>query len=82
MFHLVLIHLITCYAVSFLNYCFIYLFIIGCSVSLLLCGFFCRCDEQGLLSSCGAQVPHCSGLFFWTCRLQELWLPGSRAQAQ
>ena len=25
MFHLVLIHLITCYAVSFLNYCFIYL---------------------------------------------------------
>ena len=45
-----------------------YLFIIGCSVSLLLCGFFCSCDEQGLLSSCGAQVPHCSGFFFCRAR--------------
>ena len=30
---------------------------------MLLCGFFSSCDEQGLLSHCGSQASHCSGLW-------------------
>lgn len=36
-------------------------FIYGCAGSPLLLGLFSGCDEQGLLSSCGAQVYHCGG---------------------
>ena len=72
-----------------------YLFIFDCPGSSLLCGFFSSCGKRELLSSCSAWASHCSG--FSCCRgqarghagfssfstwAQELWLPGSRAQAQ
>ena len=34
----------------------------GCAESSSLCRLFSSCGEQGLLSSGGAQAPHCSGL--------------------
>ena len=37
--------------------------IFDCPGSSLLCGLFSSCDEQGLLSSCGSQASHCSGLW-------------------
>ena len=40
---------------------FMYSFIFGCAGSLLLCGLFSSCSEQGLVSSCGARASHCSG---------------------
>ena len=36
-------------------------FIYGCAGSSLLLGLFSSCNEQGFLSSCGAQVYHCGG---------------------
>ena len=64
----------------------IHLFMFGCAGSLLL---------QGLLSSCSMQSSHCSGISrcgararrhpgFRSCSTwaQQLWLLGSRAQAQ
>ena len=49
--------------------------------------FSASCSKQGLLSSCGAQACHCGG--FSCCGapalgigLQQLQLPGSRAQIQ
>ena len=42
----------------------IYLFIFGYAGSSLLCGFFSRCSERGLLSSCGAS--HGSSFSFWS----------------
>ena len=48
-----------------------YLFIFGCAGSWLLHEIFSSCGEQLLLSSCSAQVPHCSG--FSLHRLQGAW---------
>jgi len=65
----------------------IYLLIFVWAGSSLLCELFSSCSTWGLLSSCGAQASHCNGFFFynkWALRgrLQQLRLPGSRAQAQ
>ena len=49
--------------------------------------FSASCSKKGLLSSCGAQACHCGG-FSWCgapalgIGLQQLQLPGSRAQIQ
>ena len=64
---------------------FIYSFIFGWVMSLLLCGLFCSCGVRGLLSSCSAWASRCSGFSCFgarapACRLQQL--PDSRAQAQ
>ena len=70
---------------------FIYLFTFGCIGSSLLCGLFSSCDEQGLLSSCGAWASHCNGFFcgawaightsfssyLWHTGLVVLWPVGS-----
>ena len=40
---------------------YFYLFIFGCTGSLLLSRLFSRWVEQGLLSSCGARASHCCG---------------------
>ena len=45
------------------NFLKIIYFIFGCAGSLLLCGLFSGCGEQGLLSSHGAQASRYSGLF-------------------
>ena len=42
-------------------YNFVYLFIFGCPVSLLLLKLFSSCGEQELLSTCGMQASHCGG---------------------
>ena len=47
-----------------------YLRTFGRAGSLLLLGLFPSCDEQGLLSSCGARASHCSG--FSCCRARAL----------
>ena len=39
----------------------IYLLTFGCAGSLLLHGLSSSCNDQGLLSSCGSGVSHCSG---------------------
>ena len=44
-------------------YIFIYIFTFGCVESLLLCRLFSSCGEQGIFSSCHAQVSHCGGFF-------------------
>ena len=49
---------------------FMYSFIFGCTGSLLLCGLFSRCSEQGLVSSRGVRASRCSG--FSCCRAQAL----------
>ena len=49
------------------------LFTLGCAGSLLPCGFFSSCGEQGLLSSCGAWVSHGDGLSV------DHWLKGAWA---
>ena len=54
---------------------FIYLLIFGCAGSLLLCGLFSSCGEQGLLSSCSTRASHCSG--FSCCGAQALQCAGS-----
>ena len=49
---------------------------------------FSSCAKWGLLSSCDAWVSHCGGFSccgaqaLGMCRFQQLWLPGSRSQAQ
>ena len=60
-------------------------FIFGCSGFLWLHRLFSGCGEWGLLSS--VQAALCNGFSLqsvgWRVRgLQELWLPGSRAQTQ
>ena len=49
-------------------------------------GLFSSFSKQGLLFSFAAWVSHCSGFFCGAKALglqaQQLWLPGSRAQAQ
>ena len=37
-----------------------------CWVFVAVCRHFSGCGEQGLLSSCGAQISHCSGFSY--CR--------------
>ena len=81
---------------------FIYLFIFGCTGSLLLCAGFLQLWRAGATLCCGARASHFSG--FSCCgaralgvrasvvaarglnscgsRAQQLWLAGSRAQAQ
>ena len=68
-------------------YLFIYLFIFGCVGSLLLRTCFLQLLRAGATLPCGAWASHCSG--FSCCgaralgtRAQQLWLAGSRAQAQ
>ena len=71
------------------------LFIFDCAGSSSPHELFSSFGKQGLLSSCNAQASHCGG--FSCCRAwalelvgfrsystwaQQLWLPGSRAQAQ
>ena len=58
---------------------FIYLFIFGCSGSLLLYRVFSSWGEQGLLSSCIMRVPQCGG--FSCCRAQALGAQASVAVA-
>ena len=36
----------------------------GCAESLLLCGLFSSCSEQGLHFSCRTQASHCSGFSY------------------
>ena len=73
---------------------FIY-FLFGWARSLLMHRLFPSCGEQGLLYSCGVWSSHCGGLSFYSARApghtsltscsmwtQQLWFPGSRAQAQ
>ena len=45
---------------SLLSCLFVYLFIFGCAGSSLLRRLFSSCGKQGLLSSGGIQVSHCS----------------------
>ena len=59
------------YLVLFVVILFIYLFF-GCAESSLLCGLFSSCVEQGLISSCGARVSHCSGFSFRGVQALEL----------
>ena len=65
-----------------------YLFIFSCAESCCFAGFFSRCGEQGLLSSCDARVSHCGGFSccgawalgragFSSRRTCELWGAGS-----
>ena len=68
---------------------FFNLFIYVCAGFLLLHRLFSSCDEQGLLCRCSTQA---SFSLWWLLllqstdsrlhRLQQFWLPGSRAQAQ
>ena len=46
---------------SFVCFKWFYLFIFGCTGSLLLCGPLTSCGAWGLCSSCGACTFHCSG---------------------
>ena len=73
----------------FLSICnFIYLFLFLAVWSWLLCGLFSSFGEEGPLSSCLVQAFSLQWLFLLQRTgsqargLQELWLPGSRAQAQ
>ena len=73
---------------------FIYLFI-SCVGSPLLCAGFLQLQRAGATLHCGARASHCGGLsLLWTTgsrcagfsscgtQAQQLWLTGSRAQAQ
>ena len=66
-------------------FCFLNLFILGSAGSSLLCSSLVAVS-WGYSLSCCARASHCCS-FSWCraqalgCRLQELWLPGSRAQA-
>ena len=64
---------ITQFSFFFLNYLFIYLYMLG-----LCCGVqaFSSWGEQGLLSGCSAWASHCGGLSFY--RAQSLWSLGFR----
>ena len=69
----------------FLNISFLFFktnyFIFGCGGSSLVLGLFCRCREQGLLSS-GVRSLVVEHRLCRACGLQKLRLPGSRVQAQ
>ena len=54
---------------SFKIIVFTYLFL--AAGSLLLSWLFSSCDKWGLLSSCGAQISHCSGFSYCAA-----WAPG------
>ena len=51
-----------------------YLFLFGCTGSLLLCGLFSSCGERRLLSSWGARASHCGGFSY--CGAWALGLSG------
>ena len=82
--------------VFFLNKFYLFMYIcmyvcmyvcIGCVGSSLLCVGFLQLWRAGATLCCGAQASHCSGFFccgavLQARRLQQLWLVGSRAQAQ
>ena len=55
----------------FFKNCFIYLFVFDCAGSSLLCGLFCSCREQVLLSSCSVQLLIVVGSPVTTCRALE-----------
>ena len=72
-----------------------FFFFFGCTGSSWLHRLFSSCSEWRLLSSCGVQASQCSGFSccqaqtvghtgFSSCGMwaQQLWFPGSRAQAQ
>ena len=80
---------------AFLMYLFIYLFIFGCVGSSLLRAGFLQLRRAGATLRCGARASHCCGLSLLQCtgsrhmgfsscdsQAQQLWLAGSRAQAQ
>ena len=59
------------------------LFIFGCAGSLLLCGLFSRCVEQGLLSSCSALTSCCDGFSrYRACALGHVGFSGCGMCAQ
>ena len=79
----------------FLNFIFIYQFVFGSAGSSLLHELFSSCGEQGPLSSCDVWASRCGGFSccgaqalghagLSSCGMwaQQLWLPGSRPQAQ
>ena len=73
-----------CFSIFFF---LIFKFIFGCAGSLPPHGFFSSRGEWRLLSHCGAHTSHGSGLSCSRARalgsgLRQLWLAGSRAQAQ
>ena len=49
------------HGLSFNPVIIVYFFYFCCAVSLLLCGLFSSCSEQGLLSHCDVWASHCSG---------------------
>ena len=55
----------------------LYLFILGCTESWVLCRLLSSCSEWGLLSSCSVWASHSGG--FSCCRAQALGLLGSRS---
>ena len=69
-------------------YNYIYCFIFSCAGISLLIRLFSSCSKQGLPFSCGAWASHCGGFpgflepGLWGTQLQQVQLPGSRAQAQ
>ena len=76
----------TSFPLHFLKFIYLNLFIFGCVGSSLLLMGFSSCSEWGLLC-CGAQASHCSGFSCCGARAlgmqaQQLWLMGSKAQAQ
>ena len=76
------------------NFFFINLFILGCVGSLLLRAGFLQLPRVGATLCCGAQASHCGGFSCCGARAlerrlssygtltQQLWLAGSRVQAQ
>ena len=77
------VHVVTWQQLIFLKKFFLF----GCTGSSLLCGLFSRCGEWGsCLVACRVRASHCGGFSSSAgcrvCRLQWLWLVGSRAQAQ
>ena len=59
----------------FFFYNFIYLFIFGCAVSLLLCKGFLQSQQAGATIHCGATTSHCGG--FSCCAVQALGMGAS-----
>ena len=75
--------------IYFILFYFIYLFIhliFGCDWSSLLHGLFSSCGERGLLFTVVCRLTAVASLVaqhgLQAYRLQQLWLTGSRAQAQ
>ena len=54
----------------------------GCAGSLLQCGLFSSCGDQGLLSSCSALASHCGSFSCCGAQTLEHGLSSCGAQAQ